>query len=611
MSLLKPTFEYTGKADQPITFRIIESGPTPEHLNSLITQISNLEQQLFSSQSQVLALSTENETLKLKINTQSKELINLSSTLQQTVQNFSEDSKSLKKKLKESEKINFNHFALIEELKQKYQEDYRLKSADLEKKIIDLQKTLNLKASQVFKLSQVLKDRENKRSSAEIMLDELEKKNNEFIEKTAKSEKTIFDLEKKVNELNKRVTLLTAEVKSNDEITLQRDQQMKKLMSKIKAQESEIQRVEEELKIKEKKIQDLLKVSKAQSSKIEVKQNRNYKVSEDPKKVLELLASKEEELNIMKDMLKSLQNKHQSPASSTSKFVNNRNLPPITASGSVKDLKKEVPKHREIFKVKTNFKIREIDTKVGKKQFNSSPNLPKSVGINKFPVNKQHSEDSPIKSSKNTEIYEETPKFGEGTGSNFPEIKVSSLENVIDEIEENGSIVGKIRILDDEEEDEFEKNQELNKVELKHNAWDINENVEENENKVDLKELEKDRDVKDIEKFEELQEKSEGNQYVETIELQVIETYTEIAKELEENKSPELETKEKPDEVPESTNVLEDSQAPVHKDSMKIEVDVPKDPEKIETEAANHKPRFSDEDREKLTFTLEDEEKLC
>ena len=606
MSLLIPTFEYTGKGNEPITFRIIESGPTPEHLNSLIAQISNLEQQLSSSQSEVLARSTENETLKQKINTQSEELLSLSSTLQQTVQKFSEDSKSLNKKLKKSEKINLNHFALIEELKEKYQDDYRLKSADLEKKIIELQKTLNIKANQVFKLSQLLKDRENKRSSAEIMLDELEKKNNEFIERNAKSEKTIFDLEKKVNELNKRVGLLTAEVKSSDETMVQRDQQMKKLMSKIKAQETEIQRLEEELKIKEKKIQDLQKMSKGQNSKIEARNIRSNKVSDDPRKVLELLASKEEELNLMKDMLKSIQNKHTSPANSSSKFIKNSKLPPIIASGSVKDLKSDIPKHREIFKVKTNFKIREIDTKVGKKQFGSSPNIPKSVGNNKFPVNKQVTEESPLKSSRNTEAYEETPKFGEGIGPNFPDIVISNLENVIDEVEENGSIAGKIKIY--YEEDELENDEELNKVENKNNGWDVNENTGEKENKADLNELEGHKVAEDIEKIEGLQDEES-----ETEKVRVEEEFKVLAYELEENKSPEIEIKEKSEEASESSKVIEDSYEPVHKDSLKIELNTLNDPEKDETEAVNPNPKpqtpeSSEHSHEKLIFDQEDEE---
>lgn len=454
--LVQVKIEFTGIEDKPLRFRIITE-TNDKSSKKVLENISKQENILKDSENQ--ALRDECKALKEKIDFLTKQveesntLKDLISKRNQSLQKQNEDLaaqvlafdhfksrsheneqkqveevKELRKKLKENEKIISTHFELIEDLKQKYSEDMRQKTSELEKKIIETQKTLNIKSNQVFKFSQLLKEREQKRSSAEIILDEMEKKNNEMIEKNAKSEKTIFDLEKKVNELHKRLQSTSADLKANDEVNIQRDNQMKKLMAKIKSQENEILRLEEENKVKDKRLADVQKTSKNLRSSVEVKGSKNKE--DEIKKVWELVAAKDEEIIIMKDMLKSFQYKNPSPANSSSKFIKNSKLPPLATNSSIRELKVEENKPKEIVRVKSNFKIREIDTKIVKKNIFSSPNFPKSVKSIK--VIKKDFEDTPSKVSKSKDFYEETPKFG-APGENFPDAKASRFDKLLNE----------------------------------------------------------------------------------------------------------------------------------------------------------------------------------
>ena len=315
----------------------IELAQSNKNIQLKDTEIIKLNELLNKTKNQVIADPKEYENLK-------NEILTLKSKLEKQKENYEDKIKDkeklileinqLKKTLNEKSILFDKHFELIEEIKNKYKEDLLIKTNEIEKKILETQKQLNIKTNQNFKLINTLKNKEKRKTTAELMLDEQEKINTDLIEKNAKNDKIIFDQERKINELNRRINNLAAEIKSNDDTFNQRDLQLKKMINKVKTQELEIFHLNEELKLKEKAIVELQKKFKGAKELFLPPSNISYQ--DELKKALEIISNKEEEIKLIKELIKSNQaSKH----SSISRSVKNNKLPPITGSSSERTLR--------------------------------------------------------------------------------------------------------------------------------------------------------------------------------------------------------------------------------------------------------------------------------
>ena len=281
--------------------------------------------------------------------------------------------KDLKDQLLESErkhKEKDNDLSLfqfkLQEQEIKYEEDKKINdkkhlkiTSDLEKintnlkekndaliesnnKITELENFLESKTNLCLKLQKTLKDKEKNKSTAEVLLEKQEHMNKDLIEKNVKSEKMLQDTEKKYNECIRTIKKLKDEIDSSNEVMKQRDDQIKNVIKRVKIQESEISKLQDEIRKKDEIIKNFQGNMKDVSTVIETKNTSN--IQKEYKKVLEIVNTKDNEIKIMKEMLKSFQLKQQRPhvISAANK---NLKLPPI--NNSEKQIK-SVEKHIKI-----------------------------------------------------------------------------------------------------------------------------------------------------------------------------------------------------------------------------------------------------------------------
>ena len=192
------------------------------------------------------------------------------------------------------------------------------------------------KVNQCIKLQKTLNDIKANRKTAEVLLEKQEIMNKELIEKNARFEKALHDTEKKNLEFSKIIQKLKDEINNTAENHKQRDEQIKSILKKIKILESEKVKLIEEIRKKD----EIIKKTHSNPKELHEIQVDKTKDSKDTKKMIEILNMKDNEIKMMKDMIKSFQSrqhKSQNPPGKKS-----FKLPPISGENSKKTSKVSV-----------------------------------------------------------------------------------------------------------------------------------------------------------------------------------------------------------------------------------------------------------------------------
>lgn len=381
-------------------FHILEI--SEQELNALNQKIEDLQEQLLNS-------NTLNRQKDMEIN-EIKDVIQKKTDIfaykiDEITQKYESTKLELEKKNKETEE----HTNTIEQHLNTIKEH---------------EETIEKKTSTITKLQKTLKDREKNRTTSEVILEKQQNMNKELIEKNVKLEKQLQDTEKRCNESNKIIKKLKEEIDSYNEIMKQRDDQIKSVIKKVKIQETEMYKLQDDLQKKEELIKSLNSTIKDFSASTSIKTPViNHK---DYKKTVEILNSKENEIQLMKEMLKSFQIKQSRPQVS-SNINKNPKLPPISNERIPKSVEKHT-KFREPNKQSNKF-IKPAESLFVKSRKDTPPAKRTFKGVVLYPDEDLISDNPNI---------QDTPDIKFDSIQNNPDIRSdrvegSSLQHIIDE----------------------------------------------------------------------------------------------------------------------------------------------------------------------------------
>lgn len=154
------------------------------------------------------------------------------------------------------------------------------------------------------RLTTKLRERESRKSKAEVLLLQAETRCKDLLTLNTAFEKRVFDLERALKETNFRVEREKEAAESCQNTVKQRDEQVRKLLNRLKQQESALETVQEELRKREslhtalsRKLKETAPESKVSTSTLE----------NQLKEVKNRLQERETELEILKSMMKNAQ----------------------------------------------------------------------------------------------------------------------------------------------------------------------------------------------------------------------------------------------------------------------------------------------------------------
>ncbi|OMJ85436.1 hypothetical protein SteCoe_13279 [Stentor coeruleus] len=339
--------------------------PQPKHLENEDEKINKEIQRLLDLENKLQMLQQENHELisKSKQKDEKIELLNF-----KLHENSAKNSEDL------IEKINFLSSQLNEKIKIIENQTQTLDENTT--KINDLTNALEQKSLQCQKLTKTMNDMKNNRKTAEVLLEKQEHMNKDLIERTVKYEKIIQDNEKKLTESLKVIKKLKDEIQANGEIMKQRDDQIKGVIKKVRILENDRNKLMDELKRRDDAIKTFQSSKQDKPIFIEKTlspQLRHVGSNNELKKAMELIVEKDNEIKIMKDMIKSFQVKQQRIQISNN-IAKNAKLPPITNSE-----KRTKSKHIQ-FKDPSQSSLKSLqDHGSFKKIRQDTPQMPKNI----------------------------------------------------------------------------------------------------------------------------------------------------------------------------------------------------------------------------------------
>ena len=270
-----------------------------------------------------------------------------------TLKNYEDRIKDLENQIKEKDLKILESIIMIAELNDKFSclafeveeknieietlqeaiSSQNIQIESLQNMVSELNQFKESKVNQCVKLQKTLNDIKANRKTAEVLLEKQEIMNKELIEKNAKFEKALHDTEKKNLECSKIIQKLKDEINSTAENHKQRDEQIKSILRKIKILESEKVKFIEEIRKKD----EIIKKIHSNPKELHEIQVDRTKDSKDTKKMIEILNMKDNEIKMMKDMIKSFQSRPQK--SQNPQIQKSIKLPPISGETSKKTSK--------------------------------------------------------------------------------------------------------------------------------------------------------------------------------------------------------------------------------------------------------------------------------
>lgn len=378
-----------------------------QRMLQMISEQTVLQQQIIKLQGDLLISEKEGIAKETEIKKYKKEAKQFQVILEEKTKTLDELSQELQEKITYLE-------ATTQELE--------AANAEQEEKIQSLSSALEQKSSQFTKLQNAYKEREKRRSTAEVLLDQQEANNKDLIQKNVLLEKQVQDLEKKNNENNKIIIKLKSDVQSSDDVMGQRDGQVKKVLSKIKQQENDIFKLREDARKKDETIIQLN--STIQILQKAIDDNKQAPKERELKKALDKVSAKEGELKLMKEMALSWQKQHAKNTSSRAKKP--VKLPPIAVQETsvIKSPAQQKLRFRE--NLKTKLAIKETTNSLESQALITTP------GESETSPHQKLRKGTPGKTSSQLESQESAMNFGSDVGSSlrgFPEYEKIEIKS--------------------------------------------------------------------------------------------------------------------------------------------------------------------------------------
>jgi hypothetical protein len=180
-----------------------------------------------------------------------------------------------------------------------------------------------------------------------------EKMNKELVEANSKLQARNKELEKKVEEYASRYNKVRQDLAQVDEILKERDEQMHKAIKRIKLQDAQICELQKDNRSKETAIAKLHKAM--QGLNLDAQKEINSKLEKELKATMNNLAARENEVIVLRDLLKSYQSQFKQKEYEVIRLKKNFKLPPLKDTNIVSS-----ENHTSTTSLKSTSSIRKI-----------------------------------------------------------------------------------------------------------------------------------------------------------------------------------------------------------------------------------------------------------
>lgn len=268
-----------------------------------------------------------------------------------------------------------------------------------------------------------------RKSSAEIMLLRQEKVNKELVEMNSKLQRKSKELEKKLEEYSTRYNKLRQEILQIDLILKERDEQMYKALKRIKIQDAQISELQKDNRNKETAVAKLHKA--LQGINIDAQRELNFKLEKELKTALCHLAGKEDEVEVLRDLVKSYQIQFKQKEFEVTRLRKNYKLNPLVKEPiidphlSTNSLKTTV-NIRKIIRIPETTSPSPVAAKANIRYGKDKPNSLSSTFNKTSDLNNQSIEYNTLESDPIFEAKEDSPK--EISAEMFTNTKLSEFQ---------------------------------------------------------------------------------------------------------------------------------------------------------------------------------------
>lgn len=185
------------------------------------------------------------------------------------------------------------------------------------------------------------------------MLIKQEKMNKELVEANTKLQARNKELEKKVEEYASRYNKVRQDLAQVDEILKERDEQMHKAIKRIKLQDAQICELQKDNRNKETAIAKLHKAM--QGINLDAQKEMNSRMEKELKAAMNNLAARENEVIVLRDLLKSYQSQFKQKEYEVLRLKKNFKLPPLKDTNLLSS-----ENHTSMTSIKSTSSIRRI-----------------------------------------------------------------------------------------------------------------------------------------------------------------------------------------------------------------------------------------------------------
>ena len=185
------------------------------------------------------------------------------------------------------------------------------------------------------------------------MLIKQEKMNKELVEANSKLQARNKELEKRVEEYASRYNKVRQDLAQVDEILKERDEQMHKAIKRIKLQDAQICELQKDNRNKETAIAKLQKAM--QGMNVDAQKEMNSRMEKELKAAMNNLAARENEVIVLRDLLKSYQSQFKQKEYEVIRLKKNFKLPPLKDTNIVSS-----ENHTSTTSLKSTSSIRKI-----------------------------------------------------------------------------------------------------------------------------------------------------------------------------------------------------------------------------------------------------------
>lgn len=199
---------------------------------------------------------------------------------------------------------------------------------------ISLFENLRVLTEKYRKVLAAYREKMRPKSPSESVLAQMEQQNKILIRKTVQFEKEILDQNKKLKQYQKLNSKLQEELKKDLESQVHREAQVKRILTRVKAQENEINKLKEDITKRDLSIVKLKKIQ--ENATLQPQQSTTQLHKKQLEEALKIISDKDREISVMKDMVRSSQTQYKHREIELSRYKKTHKFPPISNQSSAK-----------------------------------------------------------------------------------------------------------------------------------------------------------------------------------------------------------------------------------------------------------------------------------